>query len=266
MQRDVLLLVENLVVNMFLMKILHASYAAKVSRMRKSIINMFVVFMAHQNQEFCLPLNMFPGLAPLQAYSPVVETPAKKAREQEAMPAAAANVAPQDVLVRQVLLLSRNLATVKASSIRVWMAASAHPAIQEIDKVAKAYAEQMKNCKSPDEKAKIGAMHMQMWNCLVELANPSSEIKAKYTQHIQQVGIDHVASEEICVMKICKAFHKSSKKLEFGIIPATPTMELYLNVVAPFLEKQVKAKKMTGTAPRGDLERQLQDWVNSNST
>ena len=88
----------------------------------------------------------------------------------------------------------------------------------------------------------------------------------KYTQHIQQVGIDHIAAEEICVMKICKAFHKSNKKLEFGIIPGTPTMELYQKVIAPFLENNVKAKKMIGTAPRGELERQLQDWVNSSAS
>ena len=208
---------------------------------------------------------MFPGLTQLQACAPVLETPAKKAREQEAMPAAA-NVAPQDVLVRQVLLLSRNLATVKASTIRVWMVATAHPAIQEIDKVAKTYAEQMNDCKPPEDKAKLGPMHFQLWNVLVYFAGPSEDVKTNYMNHIKQVGIDHIASEEICVLKICKAFHKANKKMELGIVPGTPTMELYANVAAPFLEKTVKAKNMIGTAPRGDLERQLQDWVNLNAS
>lgn len=67
-------------------------------------------------------------------------------------------------------------------------------------------------------------------------------------------------------MKICKAFHKANKKLEFAILPGTPSMEFYTKIPIPFLEKNVKGKKMVGTAPRGDLKRQLQEWVNANGT
>ena len=100
------------------------------------------------------------------------------------------------------------------------------------------FENQLKEPEAPEIKAYIGAMgkmdRKDMWN-------------------MWQSQVRHC--------KIVKAFDKKFKKLEVHIVQGTEALKLWNLVVQAMSIKDKSFKILAGIAPRGDLERKLQDYL-----
>ena len=61
--------------------------------------------------------------------------------------------------------------------------------------------------------------------------------------------------------KVAKAFHSHHKKLEPMIRPGSDAEEVWSKGILLMISKEKHFKQMSGIAPRGDLERRLQKFL-----
>eukprot|EP00974_Lingulodinium_polyedra_P072211 6989231-Lingulodinium_polyedra.AAC.1 len=63
-----------------------------------------------------------------------------------------------------------------------------------------------------------------------------------------------------------KTYKKEYKKLMLNLTPGTPTMQLMEKYLLPTLLKEPECTVLPGQEPRGDLEREIQAWLDSTNS
>lgn len=72
-------------------------------------------------------------------------------------------------------------------------------------------------------------------------------------------------AQDVKHVKLAKAFNKDHKKLHVCLRPGSPSSELMRAVLIPMFKdhKETALRVLQGVAPRGDLERRVQQWLES---
>lgn len=69
-------------------------------------------------------------------------------------------------------------------------------------------------------------------------------------------------AQEFNVLKIQKAYKVKHKRITLAFKEGTPSSRLYEGALLGYLRDH-QARALTGTAPRGDMERRLQEWMDA---
>jgi len=115
---------------------------------------------------------------------------------------------------------------------------------------------------------KLGLIHIHAWNAMVGFyqkeiegdAAASLELK-QYMDQYSALGWRAVA-KEVKHVQVAKAWDAQYKKLEVSTTHDTPSAKLWDKIKALIL-KDPACKELPGRAPPGDLERQLQTYLDS---
>lgn len=174
------------------------------------------------------------------------------------------------LVVRQLLKLSRDVATLQAATLTSYMSHAdqlAPPLMDDLDTFTKQFALTMKN-KTAEERQKAGSLHLRMIQkvvqaCLAQAEAQNVEVwKAQilaWAADFRERGEQAIASDWP-VFKIQRAYKPRHKRIVCAIKPSTPSARLWEVALEPWLLKS-GARKLQGVAPKGDLERRLQEWI-----
>ena len=107
-------------------------------------------------------------------------------------------------------------------------------------------------------------MDIRNWSNLTYLSTVEScqqhiESIKEYNQYMTTKG-KMLMSREVCICRTDKAWAQGSAKILPFTRPATKSETILEKIIFPLMES-ASAKLLTGTAPRGDLERRAQPWL-----
>ena len=86
----------------------------------------------------------------------------------------------------------------------------------------------------------------------------------KHLQYFTTQGNTKIANE-IMHLQLKAAYKQDKINLEVINLPNTPSHSLWKNIVCPLLESE-GGYEQKGMEPKGDLERNIQSWVDSLKT
>jgi len=170
---------------------------------------------------------------------------------------------------------SQQVRTLKACTMRVFIVETKcnfyTEGRKEIDRYLQAAPEYSTQ---EDKEANIGLIHHQLWNAFLALAEkghseqPESHAgKTMLSKYIAEVnGMDKalrmsMMAKEVRHIKFAKAFDKANKKLEIMILPGSKSETVFEESVLPVMKLEKGFKEKHGVAPKGNLERRLQSWL-----
>ena len=149
--------------------------------------------------------------------------------------------------------------------------------IQEATKATKAFAEAAKEMSAKDKEEQLGLPHIHVWNALLGVAMRSLEDRQKanqdptlqlqsslmalkeYASTYQELGWKAVHAE-VKYARIQKNFKAELKRLEINIVDKSPSDEVW-QIIREDLKRDKEVRELPGVAPAGDLERQLQRFL-----
>eukprot|EP00929_Paragymnodinium_shiwhaense_P113274 TRINITY_DN81537_c0_g1_i1.p2 TRINITY_DN81537_c0_g1~~TRINITY_DN81537_c0_g1_i1.p2 ORF type:complete len:228 (+),score=57.23 TRINITY_DN81537_c0_g1_i1:46-729(+) len=115
----------------------------------------------------------------------------------------------------------------------------------------------------------IGVPALHAWSeLLAEMKTVNKEntermkMLEEYTQLVGSWGTEvyNELDRQVHMCRIGKAFQKGYKKLQVSVLPGTPSRSIWDQVCVPTMKEDKKGvRRLTGCAPRGNLERTLQD-------
>lgn len=186
-------------------------------------------------------------------------------------------------MCRLVLKNAREIAALQASVHYSWMISCTQvPALEEMDEYARNFITRARNISGWEEKAALGILHMRLLDKLLteilgyldeelekdqchseekEALTAQKDAPQLWLNHLKTVGPETISHLEVPLVKVIKAHDsKKKKKLLLSLNDNTESHKLYVHTILPYLRSK-KGRMLTGHAPRGDLERQLQGWL-----
>jgi len=151
--------------------------------------------------------------------------------------------------------------------------------IQEAVKATKAFAEAAKEMSAKDKEEQLGLPHIHVWNALLGVAMRSLEDRQKvnqdptlqsalvtlkeYAGKYQELGWKAVHAE-VKYARVQKNFKAELRRLEINVVDQSPSDEVW-GIIKKDLKRAKDVRELPRMAPAGDLERQLQRFLDENN-
>ena len=184
------------------------------------------------------------------------------------------------VMVRLLLSVAMQTRILKAIIVRAFRISSACPLVAEVAAATKQYVAESKAYKDQELKEDaIGQPQHHALNAAMGVIMAAGEDPAADTAIIEYAKITkdmdtrlegitplklrfHTMSQEVPHFRVARAFKSAHKKLEVNATKGTPLGDWVLLVLLPYLHKTDKIiRELEGVAPRGNLERVLQQYL-----
>ena len=157
----------------------------------------------------------------------------------------------------------------RAIIIDCWRMPSADPAIQRGFSATKAFAKAAETVPREQKLAKLGLPHLQLWNAFLQVvketltAAPQREALLKYIAEWGPRVKDNAQgfremAKEVRHFRLVTHYDKKTTRVEAQISPASMSHVVYTDIIVPYMKNQ-GGEEMEGIAPRGDLERRIQE-------
>ena len=162
--------------------------------------------------------------------------------------------------------------------LEVHQVPAANPYIQEAMQATKKYAEAAKEMSPKDKEERLGLPHIHVWNALLAVATRNLEQRAKeqdpshqeslavlleYASKYQEQGWKAI-HHEVKYARVQKNFRPELKRLEINLMESSPSDKVWAIIKAD-LRRDQGVRELPGVAPAGDLERQLQRFLDDAS-
>ena len=147
--------------------------------------------------------------------------------------------------------------------------------IQHAMQATKTYAEKARDMSSKEKEDVLGLPHIHVWNALLMVTMQRLEEKIKdkkdgsfeemlaklkhYADTYQDKGWRAI-NQEVKYARVQKNYKADMKRLEINIREGTPSAQVW-DVIRMDLCSFADVKELPGVAPAGDLERQLQRFL-----
>ncbi len=185
------------------------------------------------------------------------------------------------IMSRQVLKLSRQVAQLKSISVLVYMLQDQTEMVNTMRNHSIDYAMAF-NSHKEDKAARdkeLGPLHIRLWYVVVKSMATHFEQKgqsqdktldwqakieacAEYLVNLEKKNWEEI-QEELQVFRLAKAFRKGAIKLEIAYTRSAvkgTTGEFMTMIYFPFLSS-LGSRRMLAAEPKGDLERKIQAWL-----
>lgn len=173
------------------------------------------------------------------------------------------------VLIKLCLKNSLDIREMQSAVLDTYMISKDNDVIAAGQTAARDYQDRMSALKGNEKGLQdLGPVHVHIWAAMVSAAakcSISEPDQQALLAHFQEITADDADANQVAckilVAKIKKAYDKNYVKVHFAI---SPDMK---NVYASFCKALVSlgAKQKVGQAPRGSLERELQEFLESMS-
>ena len=210
-----------------------------------------------------------------------------------AAPAAAAGHEQATIVMAQLVsTLAREQAMMKSAMMSVAVFASEKVKILEAAKAASSQYHAEGKDMTAAQRAEREPPHVPVWNAIVyQLGLMAKEAKFAPLQqaaeaHVEEIGnrakslcsdagVDpkveanvrvqafKLIAKEVKIARVTQCYHASQNRLEILAMPGTTSMEVAKAAIA-FLCLHADGKEKNSAAPKGKLERQLQEFINAN--
>lgn len=216
------------------------------------------------------------GVAPISGGSP---NESRRDSNREEPPARRAAVGATDAdlaklvspLAKQVLSNSLNIRTAMSCLLKVVLIQENNPVVATVKSMTKAYSDKLKEM-TPEERknTKHGPHHRHAWNGFIT-ATKAMAMKSQdgaplvtvISQYCEKYQVIPEAMDDQCRhCSVANAYRKDVKKLQICTVPGSDS-DVLASKMIEYRVKYHKAEVKQGRAPQGDLERRIQEMIDS---
>ena len=175
------------------------------------------------------------------------------------------------VVTKQTLANSEEVRMLKGCLYDVYRLPAQSDCVMNGLAATEAFATKAKEFTGSDDRLKtLGLPRIHLWNSMLGTLLKAYQHKPEQQQFIQEYVTTYekkgwqAIHQEVHHLRLRKCYDKKYMKLEIRILPSTPSHKLYL-LLQEYFATMSEAMRLEGTAPRGVLERKMQDWLNNQS-
>ncbi len=146
---------------------------------------------------------------------------------------------------------------------RNYTVAAEHPYVQQMELAGKDFAKTHAEA-NKQQRAQLPPPHIIIWLRLVETHKPNAAQQVEeYNREMKQEtnGEEQLKAKlarEITYFRLQRTYRRESKRIELMIEEGSATWKLWAHM-AEQLTREANLEQKEGVAPRGDLERRIQD-------
>ena len=161
--------------------------------------------------------------------------------------------------------------------VEVYKVPTSNPLITTSLNCTKQYASRAKDLPKADKKNILSEPYLHVWNTVLKVFHEEGKRQPKYQAlagHINEYVNKYAPTDpnnldcpqvksmlkQVKYCRVQKCYDQSFKRLEVSIVPNSDSATIW-QMVLPMLLEMPNVEEMSPMAPPGNLERQIQQWL-----